>query len=159
MVCPRGLGGEHFLLARPDEPAADGELHRREGRDLRPHARAGCEPGRKGARELDFPGWIDTSFTEYEGPDAYQQPAGRVGNPMDIANMVLYLCSDKAGFITGENICIDGGMTRQMITTTISDGPWTIPTCGEHTCGEQVAHRVLFCGAARRARAACAGHS
>ena len=33
----------------------------------------------------------------------------------DIANMVLYLCSDKAGFITGENICIDGGMTHQMI--------------------------------------------
>ena len=61
------------------------------------------------------PGWIDTAYTEYEGPDAYQQPAGRVGNPMDIANMVLYLCSDKAGFITGENICIDGGMTKQMI--------------------------------------------
>lgn len=61
------------------------------------------------------PGWIDTAYTVYEGPDAYQQPAGRVGNPMDIANMVLYLCSDKAGFITGENICIDGGMTRQMI--------------------------------------------
>ncbi len=61
------------------------------------------------------PGWIDTAYTEYAGPDAVQQPAGRVGNPMDIANMVLYLCSDKAGFITGENICIDGGMTRQMI--------------------------------------------
>lgn len=61
------------------------------------------------------PGWIDTAYTVYEGPDAYQQPAGRVGNPKDIANMVLYLCSDKAGFITGENICIDGGMTRQMI--------------------------------------------
>ena len=61
------------------------------------------------------PGWIDTSGTVYEGPDAIQQPAGRVGNPLDIANMVLYLCSDKAGFITGENICIDGGMTRQMI--------------------------------------------
>ena len=61
------------------------------------------------------PGWIDTEYTVYEGPDAYQQPAGRVGNPKDIANMVLYLCSDKAGFITGENICIDGGMTRQMI--------------------------------------------
>ena len=61
------------------------------------------------------PGWIDTRYTVYEGPDAIQQPAGRVGNPMDIANMVLYLCSDKAGFITGENICIDGGMTRQMI--------------------------------------------
>ena len=61
------------------------------------------------------PGWIDTAYTVYEGPDAYQQPAGRVGNPMDIANMVMFLCSDKAGFITGENICIDGGMTRQMI--------------------------------------------
>ena len=61
------------------------------------------------------PGWIDTSYTVYEGPDAIQQPAGRVGNPMDIAHMVLFLCSDKAGFITGENICIDGGMTKQMI--------------------------------------------
>jgi NAD(P)-dependent dehydrogenase (short-subunit alcohol dehydrogenase family) len=61
------------------------------------------------------PGWIDTAYTVYEGPDATQQPAGRVGNPMDIANMVLYFCSDKAGFITGENICIDGGMTHQMI--------------------------------------------
>jgi len=61
------------------------------------------------------PGWIDTDYTVYEGPDAVQQPAGRVGNPMDIANMVLFLCSDKAGFITGENICIDGGMTKQMI--------------------------------------------
>lgn len=61
------------------------------------------------------PGWIDNDYQVYEGPDAYQQPAGRVGNPLDIANMVLFLCSDKAGFITGENICIDGGMTRQMI--------------------------------------------
>ena len=61
------------------------------------------------------PGWIDNSYKVYEGPDAVQQPAGRVGNPPDIANMVLYLCSDMAGFITGENICIDGGMTKQMI--------------------------------------------
>ena len=61
------------------------------------------------------PGWIDTDYTVYEGPDAVQQPVGRVGNPLDIANMVLFLCSDKAGFITGENICIDGGMTKQMI--------------------------------------------
>ena len=61
------------------------------------------------------PGWIDNNYTVYEGADATQQPAGRVGNPPDIANMVLYLCSDMAGFITGENICIDGGMTHQMI--------------------------------------------
>ena len=61
------------------------------------------------------PGWIDTAYTVYEGPDALQQPAGRVGNPLDIANMVLFLASDRAGFITGENICIDGGQTRLMI--------------------------------------------
>ena len=61
------------------------------------------------------PGWIDTAYIVYEGPDAIQQPAGRVGNPLDIANMALFLCSDKAGFITGENICIDGGQTRLMI--------------------------------------------
>lgn len=70
------------------------------------------------------PGWIDTQYTVYKGPDATQQPAGRVGNPLDIANMVLYLCSEKAGFITGENICIDGGMTRQMIYH--NDFGWTL---------------------------------
>lgn len=61
------------------------------------------------------PGWIDTAYTVYEGPDAYQQPSGRVGNPQDIADMVLYLCSDKASFIDGENINIDGGMSKLMI--------------------------------------------
>ena len=70
------------------------------------------------------PGWIDTDFTVYEGADATQHPAGRVGNPMDIANMVLYLCSDMAGFITGENICIDGGMTKEMIYH--GDHGWTL---------------------------------
>ena len=61
------------------------------------------------------PGWIDNDFREYSGPDSLQHPAGRVGNPFDISNMILFLCSDKAGFITGENICIDGGMTKYMI--------------------------------------------
>ena len=70
------------------------------------------------------PGWIDTAYTVYEGPDALQQPAGRVGNPMDIANMVLFLASEKAGFITGENICIDGGQTRLMIYH--GDHGWTL---------------------------------
>ena len=69
------------------------------------------------------PGWIDNDYRVYEGADAVQQPVGRVGNPPDIANMVLYLCSDMAGFITGENICIDGGMTRQMIYH--GDHGWT----------------------------------
>ena len=61
------------------------------------------------------PGWIDTTQSDITGADAAQQPVGRVGTPMDIAAMVLFLCSDKAGFITGENICIDGGMTKLMI--------------------------------------------
>ena len=78
------------------------------------HALAVSLAGRARVNSIS-PGWIDTAYTVYEGPDATQQPAGRVGNPKDIANMVLYLCSDKAGFITGENICIDGGMTKQMI--------------------------------------------
>lgn len=69
------------------------------------------------------PGWIETGDTVWNGPDAAQQPAGRVGDPLDIAHMVLFLCSDKAGFITGENICIDGGMTRQMIYH--NDFGWT----------------------------------
>ena len=78
------------------------------------HALAVSLAGRARVNSIS-PGWIDTSYMVYEGPDAIQQPVGRVGNPMDIANMVLFLCSDKAGFITGENICIDGGMTKQMI--------------------------------------------
>ena len=72
------------------------------------------------------PGWIDTAYTVYEGPDAIQQPAGRVGNPLDIANMVLFLASSKAGFITGENICIDGGQTKLMIYH--GDHGWTLTT-------------------------------
>lgn len=61
------------------------------------------------------PGWIETRGEVWDGPDADQQLVKRVGEPNDIANMILFLCSEKAGFITGENICIDGGMTRQMI--------------------------------------------
>ena len=78
------------------------------------HALAVSFAGRVRVNSIS-PGWIDTDYRVYEGPDAIQQPAGRVGNPLDIANMVLFLASEKAGFITGENICIDGGQTRLMI--------------------------------------------
>lgn len=69
------------------------------------------------------PGWIDTGAFQHEADytpaysegDLRQHPSGRVGNPGDIAQMVLYLCSSAAGFIDGENIVIDGGMTRLMI--------------------------------------------
>jgi NAD(P)-dependent dehydrogenase (short-subunit alcohol dehydrogenase family) len=87
------------------------------------HALAVSLAGRARVNSIS-PGWIDTAYTVYEGPDATQQPVGRVGNPMDIAHMVLFLSSDKAGFITGENICIDGGMTRQMIYH--GDGGWKL---------------------------------
>ena len=87
------------------------------------HALAVSLAGRVRVNSIS-PGWIDNAYTVYDGPDATQQPVGRVGNPLDIANMVLYLCSDMAGFITGENICIDGGMTRQMIYH--GDHGWTL---------------------------------
>ena len=61
------------------------------------------------------PGWIDTEDAGYHGPDADQHPAGRVGTPEDIARVVLFLASDQAGFITGQDICVDGGMTKLMI--------------------------------------------
>ena len=78
------------------------------------HAMAVSFAGRARVNSIS-PGWIDTYGTAYSGPDALQQPVGRVGRPEDIAEAVLFLCSDRAGFITGENICIDGGMTRLMI--------------------------------------------
>ena len=87
------------------------------------HALAVSLAGRVRVNSIS-PGWIDTDYAVYQGPDADQHPAGRVGNPLDIANMVLFLCSDKASFITGENICIDGGMTRQMIYH--NDFGWTL---------------------------------
>ena len=61
------------------------------------------------------PGWIDTAESGIAGADALQQPVGRVGTPEDVAEAVLFLCSPRAGFITGENLCVDGGMTRLMI--------------------------------------------
>lgn len=72
------------------------------------------------------PGWIDTGGNAFSRADTLQHPANRVGIPIDIAHMVLFLCSDKAGFITGENICIDGGMTRQMIYH--GDHGWNLDT-------------------------------
>ncbi|MBO6002289.1 MAG: SDR family oxidoreductase [Mailhella sp.] len=78
------------------------------------HALAVSLAGRVRVNSIS-PGWIDTRGKSWSGADAVQHPAGRVGRPEDIAEMVLFLCSGRASFITGENICIDGGMTRQMI--------------------------------------------
>lgn len=61
------------------------------------------------------PGWIDTTGSSFSGADCSQHPAGRVGRPEDISRMVLFLVGEDANFITGENIVIDGGMSKQMI--------------------------------------------
>lgn len=61
------------------------------------------------------PGWIDTIGYEFSDGDIKQHPAKKVGEPIDIANAVLFLCSNKAKFITAENITIDGGMSKLMI--------------------------------------------
>ena len=99
---------------RMSQPETESYTAAKGGISALTHALAVSLAGRVRVNSIS-PGWIDNNYTVYEGADAVQQPAGRVGNPPDIANMVLYLCSDMAGFITGENICIDGGMTKQMI--------------------------------------------
>ena len=108
---------------RMSQPQTESYTAAKGGISALTHALAVSFAGRVRVNSIS-PGWIDTAYTVYEGPDAAQQPAGRVGNPPDIAHMVLYLCSDMAGFITGENICIDGGMTRQMIYH--GDCGWTL---------------------------------
>ena len=99
---------------RMSQPETESYTAAKGGISALTHAMAVSLAGRVRVNSIS-PGWIDNQYTVYGGADATQQPCGRVGNPDDIANMVLYLCSDMAGFITGENICIDGGMTRQMI--------------------------------------------
>lgn len=70
------------------------------------------------------PGWIDTLREDHPGPDSSQHPAGRVGCPQDIVEAALFLLSPRSGFITGETLVVDGGMSRQMIYH--GDGGWTL---------------------------------
>ncbi len=99
---------------RMSQPQTESYTAAKGGISALTHALAVSLAGRARVNSIS-PGWIDTEYRVYEGPDASQQPAGRVGNPMDIARAALFLCSSQAGFITGENLCVDGGMTRQMV--------------------------------------------
>ncbi len=69
------------------------------------------------------PGWIDTTGSQFEESDTAQHPVGRVGNPSDIVHTVMFLCDQRSGFITGQNITVDGGMTKLMIYH--NDCGWT----------------------------------
>ena len=108
---------------RMSQPQTESYTAAKGGISALTHALAVSFAGRVRVNSVS-PGWIDNQFTVYDGADAVQQPVGRVGKPTDIADTVLYLCSDMAGFITGENICIDGGMTHQMIYH--GDHGWTL---------------------------------
>lgn len=61
------------------------------------------------------PGWIDTTDGRFSQADHRQQPAGRVGTPGDIVNAVMFLCGEESGFVTGQVLTVDGGMTKRMI--------------------------------------------
>ena len=108
---------------RMSQPDTESYAAAKGGLSALTHALAVSLAGRVRVNSIS-PGWIDTTGSEITGPDALQQPVGRVGKPEDVAEMALFLCSERAGFITGENICIDGGMTRQMIYH--NDFGWTL---------------------------------
>ena len=99
---------------RMSQPQTESYTAAKGGISALTHAMAVSLAGKARVNSIS-PGWIDTTGSEICGADALQQPVGRVGKPGDIAEAVLFLCSEKAGFITGEDLCIDGGMTKLMI--------------------------------------------
>lgn len=61
------------------------------------------------------PGWIDTKKSSFQGADLLQHPSERVGVPQDVARLVWFLCQEDSSFINGQEIIVDGGMSRRMI--------------------------------------------
>lgn len=61
------------------------------------------------------PGWIDTKNSEHSKEDHLQHPSNRVGVVEDIVLAIDYLLEEKNEFINGQNLVIDGGMTKKMI--------------------------------------------
>ena len=119
LLAPHFAAGASVILIsssrdRMSQPQTESYTAAKGGIAALTHALAASLAGRARVNSVS-PGWIDTTGADIVGPDAAQQPVGRAGRPEDIAELILFLCSEKAGFITGENICVDGGMTRLMI--------------------------------------------
>ena len=94
------------------------------------HAMAVSLSGRVRVNSVS-PGWIDTGkyydkdyVPDYSKADQIQHPSGRVGIPMDIVRAVFFLCDPENSFVNGENITVDGGMTKLMIYS--GDEGWSL---------------------------------
>jgi NAD(P)-dependent dehydrogenase (short-subunit alcohol dehydrogenase family) len=81
---------------------------------LAPDVRVNCiSPGWIETR--DWKKWSNRMLPLHTEQEKAQHPVGRVGNPLDIANMVNFLVDPDNSFITGQNFVVDGGMTKKMI--------------------------------------------
>lgn len=69
------------------------------------------------------PGWIDTTDSTHSDSDLAQHPVKRIGTPSDIVRAAFFLCDEENSFITGENLVVDGGMSKLMIYH--GDEGWT----------------------------------
>ena len=108
--------------ARMSQPDTESYSAAKGGISALTHALAVSLSGRVRVNSVS-PGWIDTSDGSFSTEDHAQHPTGRIGRPDDIARVVLFLCGEDSGFITGENITVDGGMTKLMVYH--NDHGWT----------------------------------
>lgn len=98
------------------EPGSEGYAASKGGIYSLTHALALSLAGQHITVNSISPGWIQThDYDQLRSEDHTQHPSGRVGKPEDIARMCLFLCQEGNDFINGENITIDGGMTKKMI--------------------------------------------
>jgi NAD(P)-dependent dehydrogenase (short-subunit alcohol dehydrogenase family) len=102
--------------SRADMSQADTESYTaaKGGINALTHAMAVSLAGRVRVNSVS-PGWIDTTKSTWSVEDNKQHPVKNIGAPIDITKAVMFLCSEDSSFITGENIKVDGGMSRLMI--------------------------------------------
>lgn len=112
------VGGSivNISSSRADMSQADTESYTaaKGGINALTHAMAISLAGRVRVNSVS-PGWIDTTESTWMAEDNRQHPVKHIGAPNDITKTVMFLCSEDSKFITGENIKVDGGMSRLMI--------------------------------------------